>query len=242
MRFELQLTKDDRDKIRSFARDLQADPYVVERRNKNIGGYGVDTSACAVWRALISCLLTTQQRSGPTSKVAALLRSDISALDLAYCLGVERVAERLSETFARAGLRRHSTVAKQLASSLDKFSGPAWQVLGANLQALRAGSTLDSERACAAQFRASFEGIGPKQSRNLLQTLGLSRYIVPIDSRFLKHLTFLGFPMPVPREALQDEAFYCFIEDVIQQLAAAVEVAPCVYDAMVFASLERRSM
>ena len=39
-----------------------------------------------------------------------------------------------------------------------------------------------AERQAADYFADHFAGFGPKQSRNLLQSLGLARYEVPIDS------------------------------------------------------------
>jgi hypothetical protein len=35
----------------------------------------------------------------------------------------------------------------------------------------------------AGYIQETFEGFGPKQSRNLLQALGLTRYEIPIDIR-----------------------------------------------------------
>ena len=40
------------------------------------------------------------------------------------------------------------------------------------------------ERETARWIASRLVGFGPKQSRNLLQSLGLGRYEIPLDSRF----------------------------------------------------------
>jgi hypothetical protein len=78
-----------------------------------------------------------------------------------------------------------------------------------------------------------FEGIGPKQSRNLWQWLGLTRYEIPLDSRVTrwinKHLSFR-----VETAALADPAYYEMMLDHIQTLCKRAGVLPCVFDAAAF--------
>ena len=55
----------------------------------------------------------------------------------------------------------------------------------------------------------TFEGFGPKQSRNLLQELGLTRFEIPIDSRVTNWLNDeLKFPIKVTSTALSDKHCY----------------------------------
>ena len=151
-------------------------------------------------------------------------------------------ASGLSKTASRvlsaAGLRRNVIIGEQLEVAIDSFSGSKWSELHRSLKAIVSATSLSKERETAALFSATFNGIGPKQSRNLIQWIGLSRYVVPLDSRFTRHLKAIGFPVPVSAPALQDEACYRFIEDGVQQLAKTAGVYPCVYDASVFASFE----
>jgi hypothetical protein len=44
------------------------------------------------------------------------------------------------------------------------------------------GATKFEERKCAEMINDTLLGFGPKQSRNLLQRLGLTKYEIPIDS------------------------------------------------------------
>jgi hypothetical protein len=83
-----------------------------------------------------------------------------------------------------------------------------------------------------------FKGFGPKQSRNLLQGLGLSRFEIPIDSRITKWLNAIGFPLKLTANALQDRNYYNFVSDGFQKLCEACEIMPCVLDAAIFSSFD----
>ena len=58
-------------------------------------------------------------------------------------------------------------------------------------------------------------------------------------SRIIKVLRELKFPVPLSSTALADEAYYCFVEDGIQEIMSRIGVFPCVFDACAFASFER---
>jgi thermostable 8-oxoguanine DNA glycosylase len=79
-----------------------------------------------------------------------------------------------------------------------------------------------------------FKGFGPKQARNFLQALGLTRYEIPIDSRMTKWLNKNGFPVKLSATALADKNYYRFVSDGIQALCEKAEVLPYLLDAAVF--------
>ena len=80
-----------------------------------------------------------------------------------------------------------------------------------------------------------FDGFGPKQSRNVLQALGLTRYEIPIDSRVTNWLNEeLKFPFRVTSDALFDRHYYRLISDEICKLCEACGIFPCVLDAVIF--------
>ena len=81
-------------------------------------------------------------------------------------------------------------------------------------------------------------GVGPKQARNLLQGLGLTRFEIPIDSRITKWLNRFGFPVRLTAKPLQDANYYNFVSDGFQRLAEACGIMPCVLDAAIFASFD----
>jgi hypothetical protein len=106
------------------------------------------------------------------------------------------------------------------------------------LDDLRRTQTSKSERFAASFLADHFKGLGPKQSRNLLQSLGLTRYEIPIDSRITKWLNGFGFPVRLSAGALSDTNYYEFVSQGIQQLCAKSDVYPCVLDAAIFASYD----
>ena len=67
-----------------------------------------------------------------------------------------------------------------------------------------------------------------------LQSLGLTRYEIPIDSRLTDWLNEFGFPVRLTATALGDENYYRFISDGIQVLCERSGVLPCIFDAAVF--------
>jgi hypothetical protein len=85
-------------------------------------------------------------------------------------------------------------------------------------------------------MRETFHGFGPKQSRNLLQALGLTRYEIPIDTRVTAWLSDFGFPVRLSATALADPNYYDFVSRGIQALCAKCNVFPCILDAAIFAA------
>ena len=109
------------------------------------------------------------------------------------------------------------------------------------LNDLRRNQTAASDRKAAAFIDDNFEGFGPKQSRNLLQSLGLSRYEIPIDSRITKWLNDFGFPVRLSATGLSDRNYYNFVSSGFQQLCKEAKVLPCVLDAAIFSSFDADS-
>ena len=233
-----EFTDHDVERLSTFVRAQSAKRLVVERKRRNVDRKDIDTSDAATWCVLVGCLVTTQQPSGDNSNVARFLASESAVLDLKACRANQNLAKTASTALSTAGLRRNLIIGEQLAHAVQFFSGKNWQALHDSLKTLVSHTTLNKERQTASRFRETFRGLGPKQSRNLIQWIGLSRYVIPLDSRFSRHLKEINFPIPVSAATLQDENYYRFVEDGIQQLARAASVYPCMYDACVFASFE----
>src|SRR5207253_3836860 len=140
------------------------------------------------WERMTGCLLTTQQRSGPNSPISRFMSRPF-ALDYEICLKEVDLAE-----FARAkmstfgGIRRSVTIGRQIAENLSFLEGGGWEQVSAHTDALLESSNRDAERRTAEFIDEHLSGFGPKQSRNLLQWLGLSRFEIPIDSRITRWL------------------------------------------------------
>lgn len=223
---------------RDFVERHRNHSIVKERIERNLKHVGVVISKCSFWRALVGCLLTTQQRSGPGSRVAVFLDTDDQVLDFDYCSNANNLPKVVEETLSKNGLRRTERIAEEIDHAVGWLKQNGWSTVKSQLDLISSHTSAKKERSVARFLQNHFKGIGPKQSRNLIQWMGLSKYEIPLDSRMVKVLRELKFPVPLSAIALADEDYYCFIEDGIQQLMAEIEVYPCVFDACAFASLE----
>ena len=77
------------------------------------------------------------------------------------------------------------------------------------------------------------KGFGPKQSRNLWQWLGLTRYETPLDSRVVKWIN-RNLSIQVDKDNLIDDAYYDAVMDYIQDVCGRAGVLPCLWDAAAF--------
>jgi hypothetical protein len=190
-----------------------------------------------LWRAMVAMRLTTRQKSGPESHVARFIR--LSPFPLAY--EIVQAARDARVLIAKAlrkagGIRFADKIASELAQNLDELEGGLWPATLAECNRLAQPVSREVEIEVAQHIQARFLGFGPKQSRNLLQSLGLTRYEIPIDSRLTDWLNQFGFPVRLTATALGDDNYYRFVSDGIQALCARSGVLPCIFDAAVFAS------
>lgn len=241
MKFRWIIETPDEKAYRDFVARWHKHKLVAERRKRNIERVGLDLSRDRFWRALAGCLLTTQQPSGENSRVARFLKGSHRLLNWKHCRHAIDLATEAGNVLSHHGLRRGNRVGAELAHAAKFLERGGWTEVGSQLQQIEAETSKAKERAVAGFLQDRFKGLGPKQSRNLIQWLGLSKYEVPLDSRMVKVLRSLQFPVPLSAQALGDEGYYCFVENGLQELLARIDIYPCIFDACVFASLERTS-
>ena len=192
-----------------------------------------------VWKMMMDCLLTTQQKSSYEGAVARLNRSRPYKLAYRKVLDSRSPSDYCTKILSEfGGIRWVNVIGQEVADNLETLESGLWPDLLGRLNQLRGNTDRDSEREVADFIHDQLKGFGPKQSRNLIQHLGLSRYEIPIDSRVTKWLNQFGFPVKLNASALGDRGYYHFILDGIQALCAKAGVYPCVFDAAVFASFE----
>jgi len=212
---------------------------VVNRQKRNVNRNDIDLSKSNLWKVFVGCQVTTQQRSGPKSPVSRFLKSDSPALNYKVCQLASSPRKMLEHELSLAGLRRAPTMSNNLAHILSMLKAGEWKVLLRHLQTLESNTTKGKEQKVAQYLRSKkYPGLGPKQARNYIQWVGLSRYEVPLDSRVLKKLEELGSTFIPRATALSDETVYRFVQDGIQQIAAALEIYPCILDACIFSSFD----
>ena len=190
-------------RVRAFYEEHCDNPFVQSRISTNLRTDKPPISKGEFWDRMAGCLLTTQQRSGPESPVTKFLLTKPSPLNYSTCAKQDDLAE-----FTRAvltnfgGLRRSNIIGKELAANMSFLRDGGWEPTLRHLDDLRTNSSPEAEKRAAAFIDDNFKGLGPKQSRNLLQGLGLSRFEIPIDSRITKWLNAIGFPVKLTANAL----------------------------------------
>lgn len=231
--------------VRRFVEEHRNKSFVRHRIWRNVVGPAPQFSRQKFWKAMVGCLLTTQQRAGPGSAVTRFLGAAPFPLDLSVCLADPREERFLECLQSAGGIRRNRTIAHQLVANLSILETGGWQLieeLAQRLSKQRAREPIESdvglERDAASALDEGLEGIGPKQSRNLWQDLGLTRYEIPLDSRITKWLKRMGFPIPLSANPLVDAPYYNFVLDGVQILCAEAKVLPCVLDGAIFASYD----
>jgi hypothetical protein len=226
-------------KVKGFLRQHRDSPFVRQRVQWNLRSEKPPLRRDAIWQQMVACLLTTQQRSGPASAVTRLIQTKPFPLAYKVCRKERDVEDYARKRLAASGgLRRGQIIASQVSSNLELLEGGLWEQMMAVLDGLRRNQQMSVERQAADFVDDHLYGFGPKQSRNLLQSLGLSRYETPIDSRIIKWLNEFGFRLTLSAPALADRHYFGFVMDGFQRPSKASGVMPCVLDAAVFASFD----
>ena len=187
----------------------------------------------------MSCLLSSQQRSGQDAPVSRFILLKPFPLNYENCKTQDDLHGFSLNTLSDfGGIRFTNNIAGYLTENFYSLGDSLWQETSDILEGLRFGSDAQMERKAAIFIDEHFKGFGPKQSRNLLQSLGLTRYEIPVDSRIIRWLNDFGFPVKLTADALSDRDYYEFIADGIQQLCKEDDIYPCVLDAAIFASFD----
>lgn len=238
MRITWHIGQRDVQKLMDFVRDHEDNPFVQHRIKKNLAPQSVQVRRKRFWYGMIVCLVTTQQRSGPDSLVSRFLAESPFPLSYSVCKDTRRLRSFAQSVLARYRLRRSSRIAAEMDANWQIVSSTGWLKVRAQLRPLESRTHCTQERDAANYLADTFKGIGPKQSRNLLQCLGLTRYEIPLDSRIARWLNDFGFPLVLSSKVLADPEFYEVVLDVVQLLCKKAGVYPCVLDAAIFSSYD----
>lgn len=229
----------DAQRIRDFVRSRRRDPLVRQRISRNVRRERDPVNVSRFWHALLLGLLTTQQRSGPDSPVTRFLGRRPFPLNFRRCSRARSPSSLAQRTLhSHGGIRRVATIADQVSRNLPLLRGNRWIATRAQLRRLEHRHVAKTEREVAGFLAKSFLGLGPKQSRNVLQFMGLTRHEIPLDSRVIRWFNRYGFPLKLSAQALSDPNYYAFVSDGIQALCKTSGVLPCVLDAAIFSSFD----
>jgi hypothetical protein len=225
--------------VKSLLNEMADRPFVAKRREINVENPPNNVSKTDFWKAMIACLLTTQQRSGPKSPVNQFRKTTPYPLGLEECQRQEDVADFVSSVITKfGGIRRGPTIGNYVEHNLKWLDDEGWNNLASWVDPLSSKRTPNVERNAAAFVARNLKGFGPKQSRNFWQQLGLTIWEIPLDSRITKWLNKHNFPVKLTAKALSDRNYYKFISSGFQALCREAETYPCVLDAAIFASYD----
>jgi hypothetical protein len=237
--------------VRKLWQEARKRSFVQDRIDRNVNPAVLPPDFCRekFWYVMIGCLLTTQQRSGPGSRVSVFLREECANIQLCR-LGRQQVRKTLLGRFRSAGIWRAAVIADQTSKNLERLEDEGgWGKIEREYNDLlvrrsrrpRAGDGA-REREAAHLVDELLDGFGPKQSRNLWQWLGLTRYEIPLDSRIIRWLNenvLSGGCMKLTAPQLSDRYYYDHVLDGVQLLCEAADMLPCVFDATVFSLNDR---
>ena len=182
------------------------------------------------------------QKSGPDSPVNKLLSINPFPLSIKKLEGKQNIKENDIENILDdyKGLRFTNRISGFIVNNLKTIS-TEWTNLEIKIESVLNSdkNRKKNERDLCRFLQENFIGIGPKQSRNIIQASGIAKYEIPIDSRFVKWIhANIKFPIPISSNTLSDENYYSFILDVIQLLSEECNILPAVLDACIFASFD----
>lgn len=232
------VSKQDARRVREFVHRHRSDPFVRRRADRNLGPRPANVAKSRFWRALVMGLVTTQQRSGPGSMVSRFLSERPFPLGWNLCTRTDDLEGFAERTLTHRRLRRSRVISAELAESFQVLTNGAWPKVHKRLAGLAERRSPTKERDAANLLAHTFQGIGPKQSRNILQSLGLTLHEIPLDSRIIKWLNELGFPLVLTASSLRNPPYYELVLDGVQQLCRQAGVYPCILDAAIFTSYD----
>jgi hypothetical protein len=211
-----------------------------------------------MWEVMFDCLLSSMQRSGPSSPIAKFMNIKPFPLNLTLCLSEKEVGTFVEKILSDNNCNRFR---KQIGISAEKnielFDGNNWDefkhIISPLCQARTRTPEINDqvyERKVSHWLDSSFRGFGPKQSRNYIQLLGISRYEIPIDSRFVNWLINNNFLILINGKMLREidrkylntllsvPYWYDLILDKIQEMCIKSNILPCILDGCVFGSFD----
>ena len=217
--------------------------FVQDRQKRNLADDRPTVTANRLWEALVCMRITTQARSGPGSDVSKFQRLRLSTFPLTYdtVRDQHNRTDFISEILKKHKAGRHRpTIAMQLSKNFEELEQDGWREICSQCNLLVHSVCRQTEIEVAKYLQDRLAGFGPKQARNVLQALGLTRYEIPIDSRVTHWLNKeLKFPYRVRSKDLSSPIIYRLISDAICALCEKCGVLPCILDAAIFASKDK---
>lgn len=235
------ITERDVKSVKNIVEEHARNPLVTSRtRRVNSVKLKPSTSKIQFWKTMVYARLTTQQRSGPNTPIYNFINQRQFPLEFETVCLKKNPEKFIAKTLQKWGsIRFCNKIGSDLSKNLLVLKSKKWTSIATKMESLRNPRevTKKRERKVASHIQQLFVGFGPKQSRNLLQMLGLTCHEIPIDSRVMKWLNNnTTFPIKLTAKFVAKKANYELILDDIQKLCGKAKVYPCIFDAAVFVS------
>lgn len=238
MKFKFQFSNKEIKATREIYEKFENIPLVKERLEKNVNRNGIRIDIETLWRSHFIGLLTSNQNSSKGSPVHNILHDKNFKLSYNICSKKRAsLPSFISSTLKNhGGIRYYKNIGKYAAYNFHLFEdGTVSEIINQ----LNLSQDQISERQAAYFIKENLKGFGPKQSRNFLQYLGLTKYEIPIDSRVIKWLNNNNFfDTKLSAKGISNDLAYDHFNDLFIALADEVGIYPCVLDAVIFRSFE----
>lgn len=206
--------------------------FVQNRYKHNILREGNEISKKTFWKGIVLGILTTQTTN---TRDFSNNIAELKLTDYTFMSGLKDKEEYVRKL---KGIRFTNKKPESIARSIDILNDN-WTEIKKYLETIFKETNLKKERIVADYIREIFKGnqIKFKQSRNIIQMMGLSQYVVPLDSRVMGILLKNGgITMPELVQPLASNHGYCDIENQVNELCAELGVKPCIFDACAYVS------
>ncbi len=240
MKVTIEIEENDIQAIKKIIQDESNNDFVKDRINII---NKPKTSSEDFWHAIITGLLSSQQKSGPDSPVSKILHKKPFEFSLSILSSKKNIQSYvLSVLSSYKGIRFSNRISKFAAENYLIFNQEKEQIKEKINRIVT--STEDKRASLEKDFCLflieKFNGIGPKQSRNILQSIGLSKYEIPIDSRIIKWIKkFMHYELPLDAKLFSSEDYYSFTLKIIQDMCKKTDIIPAIFDACVFSSFDK---
>lgn len=232
MIFKWHISNSDIRKINGFV-DQNRNPLVERRISRNLNRVNINIDRTGILKSMLLSLLTSQRWCGADSPVGNFIRLKPFPISYHSLSQVKDVETHVRKVLQNHGLPKTNNIPQYFAINLGFLEYSDWKLF-ANIETiLDKEASNKTEREIADFIDQSFKGFGSKQARSFLQTLGLSKYEIPIEKHTSNWLNEFGFPLTLNSIALQDRDYYHLVSDGIQMLCAKSGIFPCVLEAAI---------
>jgi hypothetical protein len=237
MKISWNINESDIQKVKNVMKENE-NFFLKNRRERNVEKNNIEINKNIIILNLMMCLLTSQQRSEPNSVVGKFLSLKPFPVTSELIAQSKNVESLIKQILQKNGLTRYiNKISAFFAENIEKIELDNWNLIS-KLDYLNNHQSKETERELADFLNDWLKGFGPKQSRNFLQALGLTKYELPIDSRIANWLNDFGFPVSLTSSPLSDKGYYHFVSDGIQELCLKAKIYPCELDAAIFSSFD----